>query len=657
MLSVENVSLRVGARVLFDRVSLRLHEGQCVALAGRNGQGKSTLMKIIAGEAQAESGTVSLPKGKTVGYLAQDVTPPDGERTVLEEALAGQAELCALEVDMRRLQAALEARPDDAQALEALGRAHARFEALDGWSVEARAKAVLGGLGLSPQRIAGPLAALSGGWLMRVALGKLLLQAPDVLLLDEPTNHLDLETREWLLDFLRAFPGAILLTSHDRWFLDQLVSKVLELESGRLEVYTGNYSKYEVERVERVERAKAAYAKQQVWLKQQQEFIDRNRANASTASNVQSRIKALDKVERLELPPEPPAIRLRFPDPPLSGQVALRLDGVGKAYGDLRVLGDVRLELHTGEKLAVVGRNGAGKTTLLKIITGREPPSEGTAALGHNVTLQQFSQYEDDLPDPSWTLLQALEAVAPKDVGQGRLRTILGCFLFSGDDVEKAVGVLSGGERARLKIARMLVRPSNLLVLDEPTNHLDLHSKDLLLHALAHFPGTVIFVSHDREFLSALATSVLAIGDGRAVLHEGGYDQYRWRLAQAERAQAAQAAGNGAGKAAAGKAPAGKAPASKGPGGGGDRARERALKNDLKRLEARAAALEAALERDEARKAALEASMSAPGFFDDPARSQPVVAEHRALEEGLAARWTELEEVELALDEARAAAG
>lgn len=643
MLSVDSLFVRFGERPLFDGISLRVNEGQRVALAGRNGQGKSTLMKIVAGLQAPERGTVSLAKGRTVGYLPQDVRPPEDDRSVLEEALSGKAEVVRLEQEVRRLTQELGERPDDPALLARYGKAQAAYEALGGYAAEARAKEVLAGLGFSQARVEGPLRQLSGGWLMRAQLARLLLMAPDLLLLDEPTNHLDIETREWLLEFLRDFPGAIVLTSHDRYFLDSLVTKVFELESGRLEVYAGNYSAYEVEKRARLERLKAAYARQQAYLRQQEAFIEKNRAKAATASNVQSRIKQLEKIEKIELPPEAPQdIRLRFPEPPPSGAVTVRCAGVGKAYGALQVFRGLDLELEVGAKLAVVGVNGAGKSTFLRLVAGKDLPSEGELKLGHNVSVQYFSQYEDDLPDPSWTLLQALEAVAPKDATIGRLRTILGCFLFSGDDVNKRLGVLSGGERARIKLARMLLEPSNLLVLDEPTNHLDLHSKDLLLAALKDFPGTTVFVSHDRQFLAALATHVLELRDGRATLFPCGYEQYRWRVAQDQKAAAAAA------QAAAARA------AKQAPAGGAqdrDAARERA--REVRRLERQVQQLEEAIERKEARIAELEELMSQPGFFDSPERSTPVVAEHKALKGEVAQGYDALEAAMLELEVAR----
>ncbi len=533
MLSVENLTVRFGDRPLFDSISFRLAEGHRVAIAGRNGMGKSTLFRVLTGEQAPERGKVDLDKGRRVGYLPQDIKPPETDRTAVEEVLEALREVKALEAEVERLLVAMAEDPEDEQVLEAYGRAQDRFESLGGYDADARARTIMDGLGFSQERMDAPLKELSGGWLMRVQLARLLLESPDLLILDEPTNHLDIEAREWLLGFLKQFPGAVLLTSHDRYFLDALATRILELELGRLEVYHGNYTYFEGEKAVRRERLKASYERQQKELKAHQEFIDRNRTNAATARMAQSRVKVVEKMELIELPPEPPGnVRLRFPEPAKSGHVVFRLEQVAKQYGDLQVFSDVNLELIAGTRLAVTGVNGAGKTTLLKLLSGREEPSEGKLTLGHNVKLQYFSQYTDDLDEHDGrTLLEWIQAEAPNDPPVP-LRTVLGCFLFSGNDAFKPLQVLSGGERARLKIARMILQPGNVLVLDEPTNHLDIHSQQVLLHALQDFGGTVIFVSHDRQFVSELATAVLHLEDGRAIPYPCDYEQFRWRRAQ-----------------------------------------------------------------------------------------------------------------------------
>ncbi len=533
MLFVDDLTIRYGERPLLDGVSFRINEGQRVALAGRNGQGKSTLFRALVGELAPEKGRIELDKGRTLGYLPQDVRPPESDRTAIAEVMEAVSEVAALEAEVERLTEALGEDPEDEAILEAYGKAQARFEALGGYELDARARTIMDGLGFTQARMDTPLRQLSGGWLMRVQLARILLQRPDLLILDEPTNHLDIEAREWLLDFLEQFEGGVLLTSHDRYFLDALIDRVLEVELGRLEVYHGNYSAFEVEKVERRERLKASYERQQKEIKAHQEFIDRNRVNAATARMAQSRVKLVEKMEKIELPPEPPAnVRLRFPEPAKSGHVAFRLAGVGKRYGDLRVFSGLDLELVAGSRLAVTGVNGAGKSTLLKLLSGREEPTEGELTLGHDVRLQYFSQYTDDLEgEGERTLLDLVQASAPP-TPPVPLRTLLGSFLFSGNDVFKQVEVLSGGERARLKIARMLLQPGNVLVLDEPTNHLDIHSQGVLLRALQDFGGTVIFVSHDRQFVRELATAVLHIEDGRARHYPCDYEQFRWRRAQ-----------------------------------------------------------------------------------------------------------------------------
>jgi ATP-binding cassette, subfamily F, member 3 len=536
MLSVENLTIRFAERAILNGVSFRLNEGQRVALAGRNGQGKSTLFRALLGETLPDEGKVVLDKGRRAGYLPQDIEPPESDGTAIEEVLEALGEVKALEAEVERLITAMCETPDDEKVLAAYGQAQARFEALGGYDADARARTIMHGLGFTQARMDTPLCELSGGWLMRVHLARLLLERPDLLVLDEPTNHLDIEAREWLLEFLAGFEGAVLLTSHDRYFLDALVKQVLELEQGSLGVYHGNYTYYEAEKVLRRERLKASWERQQKELKAHQIFIDKNRAHPATARMAQSRIKQVEKIELIVLPPEPPRdLRLRFAQSSKSGNVVFRLNGVSKSYGDLTVFEDANLELVAGTRLAVVGVNGAGKTTLLKLLAGREAPTQGTLTLGHNVALQYFSQYTDDLDeDDGRTILQLIEAAAPA-TPPVPLRTLLGSFLFSGNDVFKEVRVLSGGERARLKIARMLLQPGNVLVLDEPTNHLDLHSQGVLLQALQDFGGTVIFVSHDRQFVRELATAVLHIEDGRVKHHPCDYEQFRWR--QAEDAQ------------------------------------------------------------------------------------------------------------------------
>ncbi|MEZ0230357.1 MAG: ABC-F family ATP-binding cassette domain-containing protein [Planctomycetota bacterium] len=529
MLSLEDVTVRFGERPLLDGITFRVAEGQRVALAGRNGQGKSTIFRVVMGELAPEKGKVEINKGRTAGYLPQDVKPPENDGTALAEVMSALGDLAGLEKEIDRLTEELGEKPDDQKVLDAYGKAQAKFESLGGYDADSRARTIMDGLGFTQDKMVAPLKTLSGGWLMRVQLAKLLLQRPDILILDEPTNHLDIEAREWLLEFIKDFEGAVLLTSHDRYFLDHIVDRILEVERGKLDVYYGNYSYYEKEKVERLVRQKAAYERQQKELKQHQEFIDKNRVNAATARMAQSRIKFVEKIEKIDPPVEPPeGVRLRFPDPGSSGQVVYRMQGVAKSYGDFNVFKGLDLELPKGTRLAVTGVNGAGKTTLLKLLAGKEQPTAGTVGLGHNVKLQYFTQYTDDLGAGTQTLLENIQSIAPPKPPIA-LRTVLGCFLFSGDDVFKPVKVLSGGERARLKIARMLMQPGNVLVLDEPTNHLDIHSQDVLRDALMDFPGTVIFVSHDRQFVQELATAVLHIENGKTTYYPCNYEQYRWR--------------------------------------------------------------------------------------------------------------------------------
>jgi ATP-binding cassette, subfamily F, member 3 len=658
VIEAEGLRLRLGGRYIFDDVSFRISLGTRICLAGRNGQGKSTLMKVILGQQGTERGRVSVGKGFRIGYLPQDIASGVDGRTVVKEVLDAVPELERLEREIEELANEISLHPEDEAILERFGKAQAAFEALDGYSLEAKACAILDGLGFSQERMAANMGTLSGGWQMRVHLAKLLLTRPDCLILDEPTNHLDLESREWLLDFLKTYEGTLILTSHDRYFLDHVVNKVYELEAGALTVYHGNYSRYETQRAERIAQLKVAHSRQQRDLKRQEEFIERNRAKAATASNVQSRIKQLAKIERIVLPWEPPPIKLRFPEPRGGGHLAFRAEGLGKSYGETHVFGGLDVEVPAGEKLAVVGVNGAGKTTFLKMMAKRLEPSEGTLTLGHEVTIQYFSQYEDHLPAADYTLLQAMEDAAPPE-SKADKRAILGSFLFTGDDVHKQISVLSGGERARLKLARMLLSPSNLLVMDEPTNHLDLHSKEVLFDALNAFKGSVLFVSHDRGFLSRLATCVLELQGGRARFFPTNYETYRWRLAQ-DKKDAAEAQKRAA------KAPAQQAPKPKGGKNKGakpaqakgkepsaqeskaERKRRRELerqsKKELQRLKRKAAEAQAEVEAKEGRVAELEALMNEPTFFDDRERSLPVVTEHKHLQAEIEVAYEHFEE-------------
>ena len=679
MIEAEGLRLRLGDKYIFEDVSFRIAAGTRLCLAGRNGQGKSTLMKVILGQMGTERGRVTVSKGFSLGYLPQDLATDEAGRVVVEEVLTAIPDLERLEREIRELANEISRHPEDEAILARFGRAQSAFERLDGYSVDAKARTILNGLGFSQERMDARMGTLSGGWQMRVHLAKLLLTRPEALLLDEPTNHLDLESREWLLEYLRGYEGALILTSHDRFFLDHLVGRVYELEAGALTIYHGNYTAYETQRAERISQLKIAHSRQQRDLKRQQDFIDRNRAKAATASNVQSRIKQLEKIERIELPWEPPPIKLRFPEPRGGGHLAFRAERLAKSYGDNEVFSGMDLELPAGEKLAVVGVNGAGKTTLLKLLSQRLDPSSGELVLGHDVTIQYFSQYEDHLPDSSYTLLQAMEEAAPPDSKVDR-RSVLGSFLFSGDDVHKPIQVLSGGERARLKLARMLLAPSNLLVMDEPTNHLDLHSKAVLLDALKAFAGSVVFVSHDRDFLAELASSVLELREGHARFFPTNYETYRWRLgqdrkdAEAQRAAPAPAPAPAAQEAKAerkqkrkkgkgGKgAPAQEAPPVKtGPEAKAERKREREFdreaQRELKRLRRKAEEGQSEIEAKEKRVAEIEALMAQPGFFEDVARSAPVVNEHKHLQVEIELAYEALEEALARVEVAATAAG
>ena len=528
MLQVIGGAKRFGPKLLFEDVNLQINPRERAALVGGNGSGKSTLMRILASLDSLDDGTVERSGGMTVGYLPQDGLQMRG-RTVFEETASVFAATHRLEDSIRGLHSRIaELPPESAEyrsVSEELARAEAQFHANDGYTIEARVGAVLAGLGFRAQDWARDTAEFSGGWEMRIALGKLLLQQPSLLLLDEPTNHLDLEARNWLEEYLRTYPNAYLLISHDRYFLDVTTQRTIELWNRRLHTYKGNYDQYLRQKTERRAQLEAAARTQREQIERLEAFINRFRAQATKAKQVQSRIKELERIERIELPPDEPVVHFEFPQPPPSGRVALEARGVGKSYGLQDVFSGATFTIERGERIALIGPNGAGKSTLLRLLAGLETASAGEIKLGHNVTLQHFAQDQYKALDAEARLLEDLERVAPR-VPTVELRNLLGCFLFQGEDVFKPLGVLSGGERNRYALARMLVSPANLLLLDEPTNHLDMRAKEVLLEAIRNFSGTVIFVSHDRAFLDALATRTFEIRDGELRIFSGNYEDF-----------------------------------------------------------------------------------------------------------------------------------
>ena len=532
MISFSNINKQYGNQLVFVDASFQLNPGEKVGLVGPNGSGKTTLFRMVVREDSPDEGEVSVPKKLTIGYFRQDVEDMKG-RPVLEEAIAGSGRVGDLHHELEDLHQAMNdpERADEMdKILERFGEMQEEYEHLGGYSLEARAREVLHGLGFEDDQIDGDAGALSGGWKMRTALARVLLGRPDVLLMDEPTNHLDIESIIWLEQFLKSYPGAILMTSHDREFMNRIVSKIAEIDAGEIIVYSGNYDFYERERAVRETNQQAAFARQQSMLAKEQRFIERFRTHAAKAAQVQSRIKALDKIEKIELPKKRQVVKFEFRTPPRSGDQVAIIEDLHKSYGARVIYDGFSLIIRRGERWAVMGRNGAGKTTLLKMIAGASAPDAGSVRLGASLNMGYFAQQSLDVLDPDLTILEQLQRDFPQD-GIGALRTLAGAFQFSGDDVDKRIGALSGGEKSRLAMARMLYNPPNFLVLDEPTNHLDVATKEMLVDSLKNFEGTMIFVSHDRMFLRGLGSRVLELGgetgrDRHPRVYPGSYVEY-----------------------------------------------------------------------------------------------------------------------------------
>src|SRR5687768_10081536 len=537
MIQLSNLTKTFGDRVLLDRVTWTVTDGDRVGLCGPNGAGKTTLLKMLAGLDEPDSGAIVRPADLTIGYLPQDGLSHSG-RTIFEEASSAFQPLLDIKAEMHDI----EHRLGDASVPEAEHEAmltryaelQDRFRLSDGYNMDLRIATVLRGLGFSPEDAERPCETFSGGWQMRIALAKLLLGRPNLLLLDEPTNHLDLDARNWLEEYLSAYPYAVILVSHDRYFLDTVVTRITDLNLRKLTDYVGNYSKYVDQRDAMLERLRQAKREQDEEVARVKMFIDRFRYQATKAAQVQSRIKLLEKVVPIEVPPERKRIHFTFPKCSKSGRTVFEIKHARKAYGDLVVFRDLTLHIERSDRIALVGPNGAGKSTLMRLLSGEEVPSAGTCTIGHQVVTEYFAQDEATRLDPALTVYETLAAGSPHNMVPA-IRNILGGFLFSGDDVYKKAAVLSGGERTRLAVARMLLRPSNTLLLDEPTNHLDLDSKDVLLDALEDYGGTLIFVSHDRYFVEKLATKIIEIGHGQAVVYPGTYAEFLWSKAQKER--------------------------------------------------------------------------------------------------------------------------
>ncbi|GLR79762.1 ABC-F family ATP-binding cassette domain-containing protein [Azospirillum oryzae] len=533
MIRFDNVSKQNGHRILFLEASAALNRGEKIGLVGPNGAGKTTLFRMITGEEQPDGGQVAIEKQVSIGYFNQDVGEMSG-RSAVAEVMDGAGPVSVVAAELAELEAAM-ADPDRADEMDAIieryGEVQARFDELGGYELEGKAREVLAGLSFSQEMMDGDVGGLSGGWKMRVALARILLMRPDAMLLDEPSNHLDIESLIWLEGFLKGYEGALLMTSHDREFMNRIVTKIIEIDGGTLTSYSGDYGFYEKQRALKEKQQEAQFERQQAMLAKELKFIERFKARASHASQVQSRVKKLDKIERFEPPKRRQVVTFDFPPAPRSGDDVAVLKNVHKGYGSRAIYEGLDLTIRRKERWCVMGVNGAGKSTLLKLIAGATEPDSGTVTVGGSVKMGYFSQHAMELLDGDQTIFESLEAHFPQ-ASQGSLRALAGCFGFSGDDVEKKCRVLSGGEKARLVMAIMLFNPPNFLVLDEPTNHLDLDTKQMLIQALAAYEGTMLFVSHDRHFLAALSNRVLELTPEGIHQYGGGYTEYVERTGQ-----------------------------------------------------------------------------------------------------------------------------
>jgi ATPase subunit of ABC transporter with duplicated ATPase domains len=527
MIRLDNISKQQGHQLLFIEASAALNKGEKVGLVGPNGAGKTTLFRMITGEEHPDEGQVAVDRGVTIGYFSQDVGDMAGHSAV-SEVMNGAGPVSTVAAELKELEAAM-GDPDRAGDMESIvaryGEVQARFEELDGYALEGRAREVLAGLSFSPEMMDGDVGALSGGWKMRVALGRILLMRPDAMLLDEPSNHLDLESLIWLEEFLKGYDGMLLMTSHDREFMNRIVTKTVEIDGGSLTSYSGNYEFYEEQRAMGEKQQQAQFERQQAMLAKEIKFIERFKARASHAAQVQSRVKKLEKIDRVEPPKRRQTVSFEFLPAPRSGEDVVSLKSVHKGYGGRTIYDGLDFVVRRKERWCVMGVNGAGKSTLLKLVAGSTEPDDGTVAVGGSVKMGYFAQHAMDLLDGEHTVFESLEDSFPQ-AGQGSLRALAGCFGFSGDDVEKRCRVLSGGEKARLVMAKMLYDPPNFLVLDEPTNHLDMATKEMLINALSQYEGSMLFVSHDRRFLAALSNRVLELTPEGIHQYGGGYTEY-----------------------------------------------------------------------------------------------------------------------------------
>jgi len=645
MLQLDKITLYFGDRPLFDGISATINPGERIGLVGPNGAGKSTLLKIIAGKQEADSGSVNISKSATVGYLPQDGVDPDPELTVYQEVEQAFSEILSLREKQEQLQLQLDTLNPESdeheQTLNEFGQVQHQLENIGSYTLQADIERVLMGLGFNEEDFSRSTTEFSGGWLMRIALAKLLLRQPTYLLLDEPTNHLDIESLQWIESFLRNYDGTVIIVSHDRAFLDSVTKRTLALRRGNLDDYAGNFSFYEKKYAEEQELLKKQYENQQKERKQTQEFIDRFRYKATKAKQVQSRIKQLEKMEEIELDEEQSEISFSFPPPERSGQVVLKLRDLVKKYDENTVFDGIDYEIERGDKIAVVGPNGAGKSTLIRILAGIEPITDGKREVGYNVTPGYFAQHQAEELDPKNNALEEMR-LAGSGENDTKLRTILGCFLFVGDDVFKKVGVLSGGEKSRVALAKMLLNSGNFLIFDEPTNHLDMQSKNILQQALQQYEGTLMIVSHDRDFLDPIVNKTLEVQPGYIKTWLGNVSYYLDKKREEREAEDVKAVEQKSEK-----------KKTSDPTEGMSRKEQRrfeaekrnTLSREIKPLKKRLHEFENKIEDLEKRKIEIEELMADPGFYDDEDRVKEISLEYESVKAESAEKMEKWEEI------------